>query len=151
MQIMTNVSASVGAVMQPAGFDNSQGVLSAAYAKDAADAQWKTDAGMVKWSEFIDKYMPGADRTDSALVYGYGAAQTLAKVLEMCGDDLSRANVMKQAASLKDFVPDTLLPGVKINTSATDFAPISQLQMQRFKGEKWELFGDIISGDVSTQ
>jgi len=150
-QIMTNVSASVGAVMQPAGFDNAQGVLSAAYAKDAADAQWKTDPGMMKWSEFIDKYMPGADRTDSALVYGYGAAQTLAKVLEMCGDDLSRANVMKQAASLKDFVPDTLLPGVKINTSATDFAPVSQLQMQRFKGEKWELFGDIISGDVATQ
>jgi branched-chain amino acid transport system substrate-binding protein len=106
---------------------------------------------MVKWGEFIDKYMPGADRTDSALVYGYGAAQTLAKVLEMCGDDLSRANVMKQAASLKDFTPDTLLPGVKINTSATDFAPISQLQMQRFKGEKWELFGEIISGDVASQ
>ena len=151
LQIMTNVSASVGAVMQPAGFDNAQGVLSAAYAKDAADAQWKSDPGMVKWSEFIDKYMPGADRTDSALVYGYGAAQTLAKVLEMCGDDLSRANVMKQAASLKDFVPDTLLPGVKINTSASDFAPISQLQMQRFKGEKWELFGEIISGDVASQ
>ena len=88
LQIMTNVSASVGAVMQPAGFENAQGVLSAAYAKDAADAQWKSDPGMTKWSEFIDKYMPGADRTDSALVYGYGAAQTLAKVLEMCGDDL---------------------------------------------------------------
>lgn len=106
---------------------------------------------MVKWSEFIDKYMPGADRTDSALVYGYGAAQTLAKVLELCGDDLSRANVMKQSASLKDFVPDMLLPGVKINTSASDFAPISQLQMQRFKGEKRELFGDIISGDVPSR
>src|SRR6476659_6378577 len=151
LQIITNVSASVGSVMQPAGFENAQGVLSAAYAKDAADAQWKSDPGMTKWSEFIDKYMPGANRTDSALVYGYGAAQTLAKVLEMCGDDLSRANVMKQAASLKDFEPDTLLPGVKINTSATDFAPISQLQMQRFKGEKWELFGDIISGDVAFQ
>jgi branched-chain amino acid transport system substrate-binding protein len=151
MQILTNVSASVGAVMEPAGFDNAQGVLSAAYAKDAADAQWKSDPGMVKWSAFIDKYMPGANRTDSALVYGYGAAQTLAKVLEMCGDDLTRANVMKQAASLKDFTPDTLLPGVKINTSATDFAPISQLQMQRFKGEKWELFGEIISGDVASQ
>ena len=82
------------------------------------------DPGMKKWIAFLDKYMPGADKTDSALVYGYGAAQTLAKVLEMCGDDLTRANVMKQAASLKDFTPDTLLPGVKINTSATDFAPI---------------------------
>jgi branched-chain amino acid transport system substrate-binding protein len=149
LQIITNVSASVGAVMQPAGFDNAQGVLSAAYAKDGADAQWNTDAGMKKWTEFLDKYMPSADKTDGALVYGYGVAQTLVKVLEMCGDDLTRANVMKQAASLKDFAPDTLLPGVKINTSATDFAPISQLQMQRFKGQKWDLFGDIISGDVN--
>jgi branched-chain amino acid transport system substrate-binding protein len=149
LQIITNVSASVGAVMNPAGFDNSQGVLSAAYAKDGADPQWNNDADMKKWNEFLDKYMPGADKTDGALVYGYGVAQTLVKVLEMCGDDLTRANVMKQAASLKDFTPDTLLPGVKINTSATDFAPISQLQMQRFKGQKWELFGDIISGDVS--
>src|ERR1700712_2198983 len=150
LQIITNVSASVGSVMNPAGFDNAQGVLSAAYAKDGADPQWNTDAGMKKWSEFLDKYMPGANKTDGNLVYGYGVAQTLVKVLQMCGDDLTRANVMKQAASLKDFEPDTLLPGVKINTSATDFAPISQLQMQRFKGEKWELFGPIISGKVST-
>jgi branched-chain amino acid transport system substrate-binding protein len=148
LQIVTNVSISVGSVMQPAGFENGQGVLSAAYAKDGSDPQWANDPGMKKWNEFLDKYMPGADKTDSALVYGYGAAQTLAKVLQMCGDDLTRTNVMKQAASLKDFVPDTLLPGVKINTSATDFAPISQLQMQRFKGQKWELFGEIISGDV---
>jgi branched-chain amino acid transport system substrate-binding protein len=150
LQIITNVSASVGSVMQPAGFENAQGVLSAAYAKDGADPQWNTDAGMKKWSEFLDKYMPGANKTDGNLVYGYGVAQTLVKVLQMCGDDLTRANVMKQAASLKDFEPDTMLPGVKLNTSATDFAPISQLQMQRFKGEKWELFGDIISGKVST-
>ena len=151
LQIITNVSASVGSVMQPAGFENAQGVLSAAYAKDGADAQWNTDPGIKKWGEFLDKYMPGADKTDGNVVYGYGAAQTLAKVLEMCGDDLTRANIMKQAASLKNFEPDTLLPGVKINTSATDFAPIAQLQMQRFKGSKWELFGDIISGDVPTQ
>ena len=117
LQIITNVSASVGSVMQPAGFENAQGVLSAAYAKDAADPQWNNDPGMKKWVEFIDKYVPGADKTDGGYVYGYGAAQTLAKVLEMCGDDLTRANVMKQAASLKDFTPDTLLPGVKLNTS----------------------------------
>jgi branched-chain amino acid transport system substrate-binding protein len=151
LQIITNVSASVGSVMQPAGFENAQGVLSAAYAKDAADPQWNNDPGMKKWVEFIDKYVPGADKTDGGYVYGYGAAQTLAKVLEMCGDDLTRANVMKQAASLKDFTPDTLLPGVKLNTSDTDFAPIAQLQMQRFKGQKWELFGEIISGDIPTQ
>ena len=83
------------------------------------------------------------------MVYGYGAAQTMVKVLQMCGDDLTRANIMKQAASLKDFEPDTLLPGFKINTSPTDFAPIKQLQMMRFKGEKWDLFGDIISGELS--
>ncbi len=149
LQIMTNVSASLGSVMKPAGFENSQGVLSAAYAKDGADSQWDNDPGMKKWIAFLDKYMPGANKTDGSIVYGYGAAQTLAKVLQMCGDDLTRANVMKQAASLKDFEPDTLLPGVKINTSATDFAPISQLQMQRFKGEKWELFGPVFSGDVT--
>ena len=138
------VRVSVGSVLQPAGFENAQGLLSAAYAKDGADPQWNDDPGMKKWSAFIDKYMPGANRSDGNLVYGYGVAQTLVETLRLCGDDLTRANVMKQAASLKDFTPDTLLPGVKINTSATDFAPLSELQMMRFKGEKWELFGDII-------
>ncbi|WP_398466815.1 ABC transporter substrate-binding protein [Tardiphaga sp.] len=151
LQIMTNVSISVGAVMQPAGFENAQGVLSASYSKDGTDQQWKDDPGIKKWSAFLDKYYPEANKADSGTIYGYGAAQTLVKVLEMCGDDLTRANVMKQAASLKDYVPDTMLPGVKINTSATDFAPISQLQMQRFKGQAWERFGEIFSGDVATQ
>jgi branched-chain amino acid transport system substrate-binding protein len=149
-QIVANVSASVGSVLQPAGFENAQGLLSAAYAKDGADPQWDNDPGMKKWSAFIDKYMPGANRSDGNLVYGYGVAQTLVQTLKQCGDDLTRANVMKQAASLKNFTTDTLLPGVTINTSATDFAPLSQLQMMRFKGEKWEQFGDIISGDVAT-
>jgi branched-chain amino acid transport system substrate-binding protein len=148
LQIVANVSTSVGAVMKPAGFENGQGVLSAHYAKDAGDAQWKEDPGMKKFLAFLDKYYPDADRTNSQVIYGYGAAQTLTKVLEMCGDDLTRANIMKQAANLKDFTPDTLLPGVKINTSATDFAPIEQLRMMRFKGEKWDLFGDVISGEV---
>jgi branched-chain amino acid transport system substrate-binding protein len=148
LQIITNVSSSVGSVMQPAGFDNAQGVLSANYGKDASDPQWKNDPGLKKWQAFVDKYLPDANKTDSNLVYGYGAASTLAEVLKKCGDDLTRANVMKQAASLKDFELDTLLPGIKINTSSTDFAPIAQLQMMRFKGDKWELFGEIISGDV---
>ncbi|NPU13374.1 ABC transporter substrate-binding protein [Bradyrhizobium sp. 83012] len=148
LHIVVNVSASVGSVIKPAGFENSQGILSAAYAKDAADAQWANDPGMKKFTEFLAQYYPDANKLDSSTVYGYGAAQTLVKVLQMCGDDLTRANVMKQAASLKDFTPDTLLPGVKINTSATDFAPIEQLQMQRFKGEKWELFGEAISGAI---
>jgi branched-chain amino acid transport system substrate-binding protein len=148
LQIITSISVSIGSVIRPAGLENAQGVMSAVYFKDGTDPQWNNDPGMKKWSDFVDTYMPGADKTDTSIIYGYGVAQTLVKVLEMCGDDLTRANVMKQAASLKDFVPDTLLPGVKINTGPTDFAPISQLQMQRFKGEKWELFGEIVNGDV---
>ena len=149
LHIVSNVSASVGGVIQPAGFENSQGILSAAYAKDGADPQWDNDPGMKKFYAFLEKYYPEANKLDGSVVYGYGAAQTMVKVLEMSGDNLTRENIMKQAASLKDFAPDTLLPGVKINTSATDFAPIEQLQMMRFKGEKWDLFGDIISGELS--
>ncbi len=149
MHIVSNVSISVGSVIKPAGFENAQGILSANYGKDSTDSQWDNDPGMKKFLAFLEKYFPEGNKLDSSVVYGYGVAQTMVKVLEMCGDDLTRANVMKQAASLKDFAPDTLLPGVKINTSATDFAPIEQLQMQRFKGEKWELFGDIISGELS--
>jgi len=149
MHIVSNVSASVGSVIKPAGFENAQGILSAAYAKDGADSQWDNDPGMKKFYAFLEKNFPEGNKLDGSVVYGYGAAQTMVKVLEMCGDNLTRENVMKQAASLKDFAPDTLLPGVKITTTATDFAPIEQLQMQRFKGEKWELFGDIISGELS--
>src|SRR5438874_4570297 len=149
LHILSNVSASVGSVIKPAGFENAQGILSAAYAKDGADPQWDNDPGMKKFYEFLEKNFPEGNKLDGSVVYGYGAAQTMVKVLQMCGDNLTRENVMKQAASLKDFAPDTLLPGVKINTSATDFAPIEQLQMQRFKGQKWELFGDIISGELS--
>ena len=149
LQILTNVSASVGGVMQPAGFENAQGVVSAAYLKDAADPQWDKDPGMQKFLIFLKTHYPEGNRLDAATVFGYAAAQTMTKVLEMCGDDLSHANVMKQAASLKDFAPDTLLPGITINTSPTDFAPIKQLQLMRFKGEKWELFGDIMSAGLS--
>jgi branched-chain amino acid transport system substrate-binding protein len=149
LHIVSNVSASVGGVIKPAGFENAQGILSAAYAKDGADPQWDNDAGMKKFLDFLAKYYPDGNRLDGSVVYGYGAAQTMVKVLQMCGDDLTRANIMKQAASLKDFEPDTLLPGIKINTSPTDFAPIKQLQMMRFKGEKWDLFGPIITDDLS--
>jgi len=149
LQIVVNVASSVGAVMKPAGLEFSQDVLSANYGKDPQDSQWDNDPGMKKWNAFVDKYMTGANKTDANIVYGYGVAQTMVKVLEMCGDNLTRENVMKQAASLKDFETDTALPGVKLNTSATDYAPISQLQMQRFKGDKWELFGDVISADAT--
>jgi branched-chain amino acid transport system substrate-binding protein len=149
LHILASVSASVGAVMQPAGFENSQGILSAAYLKDGADPQWDGDDGMKKFVTFLGKYYPDGNKLDGSLVYGYAIAQTMVKVLEMCGDDLTRENVMRQAANMKDFEPDTLLPGITINTSPTNFAPIRQLRMMRFKGEKWDLFGDIISSDLS--
>ena len=145
----SNVGASVGSVLKPAGFENSQGILSAAYAKDGADPQWDNDEGMKKFYAFLAKYAPDANKTDGSVVYGYGQAQTMVAVLKAAGDDLTRANIMKQAASLKDFTPDTLLPGVKINTSASDFYPIQQLQIMQFKGDKYELQGQIIDGQLS--
>jgi hypothetical protein len=149
MHLMTDVSVSIGAVMKPAGFEASEGVLSAGYLMDASDPQWKDNAGMKKFMAFIEKYMPGANISDANLVYGYAAAQTMVQVLKQSGDNLTRENVMKQAASLKDFTPDTLIPGITINTSSTDFAPIEQLKMWRFKSGQWELFGPIISAEPS--
>jgi branched-chain amino acid transport system substrate-binding protein len=148
MYFQSNVGASVGSVLKPAGFDNAQGILSAAYAKDGADPQWDNDEGMKKFYAFLAKYAPDANKTDGSVVFGYGHAQTIVQTLKQAGDDLTRANIMKQAASLKDFAPDTLLPGITINTSATDFYPIEQLQMMRFKGDKWDLFGPIIAGKI---
>jgi branched-chain amino acid transport system substrate-binding protein len=148
VHFLNNVSVSVGAVMKPAGFEASQGIISSAYLKDPTDPQWKDDAGMKAWNAFLDKYYPEANRSDAGVIYGYTVAQTLVQVLKNCGDDLTRANIMKQAASLKNLELGGLLPGVKINTSATDFAPLSQLQLMRFKGDTWERFGDIISSDV---
>ena len=148
IHLMTDVSISIGAVMKPAGLEASEGVLSAGYLKDASDPQWKDDEGMKKFMAFIDKYMPGSNISDTNLVYGYAAAQTMVQVLKQSGDDLARENVMKQAASLKDFAPDTLIPGIKVNTSAADFAPIEQLKMMQFKNGKWDLFGDIISAEI---
>ncbi|WP_047308243.1 ABC transporter substrate-binding protein, partial [Rhodopseudomonas palustris] len=145
---LNNVSASVGSVIKPAGYENAQGVISAAYLKDVSDEQWKDDAGMKEFLAFMDKEFPEGNKLDGGTVVGYGVAQTLVEVLKKCGDNLTRENVMKQAASLKDYRTEVLLPGIKINTSATDFAPVSQLQLMRFKGEKWELFGDVISADV---
>ena len=149
LHFLNNTTVSVGAVMKPAGFDASQGIISSIYLKDPTDPQWKDDPGIRAWNEFLDKYYPEANRLDNAIMYGYTIAQTLEHVLRACGDDLTRANVMKQAASLKDLELGGLLPGIKINTSATDFAPVSQVQLMRFKGETWERFGDIIDGDGS--
>jgi branched-chain amino acid transport system substrate-binding protein len=148
MHILNNVSASIGTVMKPAGFENSQDIISSAYFKDPTDAQWKDDPGMKAWNEFLDKYYPEANRADGAVMYAYNVAQGLVHVLKACGNDLTRANVMKQAASIKNLELGGLLPGVKVNTSATDFAPISQLQLMKFKGETWERFGEILSSDT---
>jgi len=148
LHFLNNVSASIGSVIKPAGFENAQAIISSNYLKDPTDAQWKTDKGMIAWNEFLDKYYPEANRADASVMYAYTVAQGIVHVLKACGDDLTHANIMKQAASIKDLQLGGLLPGVKVNTSATDFAPISQLQLMKFKGETWELFGDIISADV---
>ena len=148
LHFLNNVSASIGSVIEPAGFDASQGIVSSAYLKDTSDPQWKNDAGMKAFDAFLTKYFPEGNRTDASVMYGYTVAQGLVHVLKGCGDNLTRANVMKQAASIRDLELGGLLPGIKVNTSATDFAPISQLQLEKFNGKKWDLFGDIISGDV---
>jgi branched-chain amino acid transport system substrate-binding protein len=148
LHFLNNVSASVGSVIKPAGYENSQDIISAAYLKDASDKQWDNDPGMKEFYAFLEKDFPEGNKLDGSVVVGYGVSQTLVKVLQMCGDNLTRENVMKQAASLKDFRTEVLLPGIKINTGPNDFAPISSLQLMRFKGEKWELFGDVINADV---
>jgi branched-chain amino acid transport system substrate-binding protein len=148
VHFLNNVSSSIGSVIKPAGFDASQNIISSNYLKDTSDPQWKDDAGMKAFDEFLTKYFPEGNRVDASVMYGYTVAQGLVYVLKNCGDNLTRENIMKQAASIRDLKLGGLLPGVKVNTSATDFAPISQLQLMKFKGEKWDLFGEIISGDV---
>ncbi|MBB4369836.1 branched-chain amino acid transport system substrate-binding protein [Bradyrhizobium sp. cir1] len=149
LHFLNNVSAQIGSVLKPAGFENAQDIISSIYLKDPTDPQWKDDAAVKAWNGFLDKYYPEANRADFNVMYAYIASQGLVRVLKACGDDLTRQNVMKQAASLKDVEIIGLLPGVKVNTSPSDFAPISQLQLMRFKGESWERFGDVINGDVS--
>jgi ABC-type branched-subunit amino acid transport system substrate-binding protein len=149
LHFLNNVSASVGSVIKPAGMQNAQEIISAAYLKDASDPQWNNDPGMKDFYAFLAKDFPEGDKLDQGTVVGYGAAQTLVQVLKQCGDDLTRENIMKQAANLKGFRTEVMLPGIKIDTSATDFAPISSLQLMRFKGERWNLFGDVISADVA--
>ena len=142
-------ATSVGAVMQPAGLENSKGVISVNYGKDPLDPTWKDDAGMKRYFDFMAKYYPEGDKNSSFNSYGYSTSAMLIEVLKRCGDDLTRANVMKQAASLKDVVLDLSLPGMVTNTSPTDYRVNKQLQMMKFNGERWELFGPIISDDAN--
>jgi branched-chain amino acid transport system substrate-binding protein len=146
VHLLNNVSNSVGSVLKPAGLEASAGVLSTGYLKDPTDPTWDNDAGKKEWAAFMDKYFPEGDKTSSFTAYGYTVAQTLHEVLKQAGDDLTRANVMKQAASLKNVTHPMLLPGITINTSGTDFYPIEQMQMQKFNGTRWELFGPVITG-----
>ncbi len=142
---LNNVSASIGSVLTPAGLEKSVGLISTQYLKDPLDDAWKDDKGMKDWYAFMAKYYPEGNVKDASNVYGYTAAEGLVQVLKQCGDNLTRANVMKQAASLKDFVPSLALPGIKVNTSATDFAPIQQEQLVKFDGKEWKRFGEILS------
>jgi len=148
VHLLNSVSSSVGAVIKPAGLENAQGILTAVYGKDPTDPIWNDDPGKKEWVAFMEKYYPEGDRSSSFTVYGYSVARTMVQVLQQCGDDLTRANVMKHAASLKDFDTGMSLPGIKINTSPTDFYPIEQMQMGLFKGESFQPFGPILNGEV---
>jgi len=143
LHFLNNVSSSVGQVLKPAGIDASKDLITSLYLKDPTDPAWKNDQGYKDWVAFMQKYYPEGKLEDGFNVYGYSAAQTLVQVLKQCGNDLSRANVMKQAASLKDFSLPMLLPGIKVNTSPTDFYPIEQEQLAKFDGERWVLFGEV--------
>ena len=140
---LNNVSSSLGTVLKPAGLDASKGLITALYQKEITDPQWKNDKGYLEWVAWMKKYYPDGALDDQANAYGYLVAQTLVHVLKQCGNDLSRANIIKQAASIKDLSLPLLLPGIKINTSATDYAPIEQEQLAKFDGERWVLFGEL--------
>jgi branched-chain amino acid transport system substrate-binding protein len=144
---LNNVSNSVGSVLKPAGLEKAVGIITSAYVKDPTDKRWANDASMKTWREFMAKYDPDGDLSDPFNVYGYSVAATLEQVLKQCGDTLTRDNVMKQAANLKRFRVDTLLPGITISTSPTDYAPIEAMQLERFNGHEFELFGEVISNE----
>ena len=147
VQYMNNVAASVGTTMKPAGFDNVQGVLTAAWLKDPTDRQWDNEPDMKEWRAFMAKYIPDGNLADGSYVYAYGVATLMRKTLEKCGDVLTRENLMKQAASRHQLHLPGLLPGITVSTSPTDFYPVQAVQLSRFKGETWELFGDVMHNE----
>ena len=147
--IMTNVAISVGTVMNPAGPEKSIGMISSNYLKDSTDPRWDNDAGMKEWRDFMTKRMPGADQTDLSYVFAYSVCKTMLQVLKQCGDDFSRENVMRQAANIKDLDNPLTLPGIKINTSPTNFHPIRAMQLMKWDGKTWVPFGDVIEGASS--
>jgi branched-chain amino acid transport system substrate-binding protein len=146
MHFLTNVATSVGAVITPAGPEKAVGIISSAYLKDPTDPKWANDAGMNDWRAFMKAYIPDGDPTDGGYVFSYGVCTTLAQVLKQCGDDFSRENIMKQATGLKKLEIPTLLPGITVNTSPDNYHPIRQMQLSKWSGKTWELFGEIIEG-----
>jgi branched-chain amino acid transport system substrate-binding protein len=148
-QYLNNVSASVAAVLKPAGLENSQGIVTAAYTKDPTDKQWDDAPDMKAWRAFMAKNMPNANTGDASYAYAYCVAHLMVEALKRCGDELTRANIMKQAAGFHNFPLPLLLPGITISTSATDFYPIQAVQLARFKGESWDLFGDVMHAESS--
>ena len=146
LHFMTNVSISVASVMQPAGPEKGIGIITAAYLKDPTDPTWKDDSGMNELRAFMAKYMPKADVTDGNYTYAYGVSMTMMQILKQCGTDFSRENIMKQATNLHDFVSPTVLPGIKVNTSPTNYHPIRAMQLQKWTGKTWALFGSVIQG-----
>ena len=146
---MTNVAISITSVIQPAGPEKAVGIITAGYLKDPTDPQWQGSPEYNDWLAWMKKYNSSANVADANNVYGYSASQTMVAVLKQCGNDLRRENLMKQAASLHDLKLPMLLPGISVSTSATDFAPIKQMQLSKFNGTVWKLFGDVISGSGS--
>ena len=144
LHYLNNVSASIGTTLRPAGLDKSVGLISTLYLKDQNDKQWANDPAVIEWTAFMKKYYPDGSLLSTENFYGWCVAQTMVQVLKQAGSDLTRENVMKQAASLKNFAPSCMLPGIKINTSATDFAPIESVQLARFDGTDWVRFGDVM-------
>jgi branched-chain amino acid transport system substrate-binding protein len=142
--ILVNASASIASTLRPAGLQNASGVISTSFLKDANDSAWKEDPAMKEWLSFMDKYYPDGDKDDTNAVFGYAAAETLFQVLSQCGNDLSRENVMQQAASLKGFQSSVALPGITFNTGPADFHPIKRLRLVQFDGAAWQPIGDVI-------
>jgi branched-chain amino acid transport system substrate-binding protein len=149
IHILNNVSTSVGPVMRPAGPEKSTGIISAAFVKDPTDPQWQDTLEYKEWLAWMKKYNASGNIADVFTVYGYSAAQTMVAVLEQCGNNLTRENLMKQAASVHDLKLPMLLPGITVSTSADDFAPIKQMQLEKFGGNTWQLFGEVVSGSGS--
>jgi branched-chain amino acid transport system substrate-binding protein len=145
VHIIVSISASIETVMKPAGIETAQGIISATYVKDPADPQWKDDAEVKEYDQFLAKYYPEAGRSDVLIGAGYMTAQALVHVLRQAGNNLTRENVMKQAASMQNVHAKMLLPGISINTSATNYAPIQQMRLIKLTGDRWEIFGDVIN------